>query len=199
MFCDFRLKVFRTVAEMGSFTAAAKELGITQPAVSNHISELEGAVGDILLTRGRRHVTLTDKGRILFDYAGRILHLYSCADRELTPAGAGRKRSLSIAAVPEAARYILKPLADYYSRLNPRTEVSVLERSTEEAADMLRGSEVDLAFTVTALENADCRIFASVSVHGASSAMSTYYVSRAESRNNDEVIDDFLLCCLTYR
>ena len=50
MFCDFRLKVFRTVAEMGSFTAAAKELGITQPAVSNHISELEGAVGDILLT-----------------------------------------------------------------------------------------------------------------------------------------------------
>ena len=64
---------------------------------------------------------------------------------------------------------------------------------------MLRGSEVDLAFTVSALENADCRIFASVSVHGASSAMSTYYVSRAEGRNNDEVIDDFLLCCLTYR
>ena len=50
---------------------------------------------------------------------------------------------------------------------------------------MLRGSEVDLAFTVSALENADCRIFA--------------YVSRAEGRNNDEVIDDFLLCCLTYR
>ena len=40
---------------------------------------------------------------------------------------------------------------------------------------------------------------APVSVHGASSAMSTYYVSRAEGRNNDEVIDDFLLCCLTYR
>ena len=51
MICDYRLKVFYTVAVKGSFTAAAKELGITQPAVSNHISELESAVGDLLFFR----------------------------------------------------------------------------------------------------------------------------------------------------
>lgn len=69
MICDYRLKVFYTVAIKGSFTAAAKELGITQPAVSNHISELEGAIGDILFYRSRRESVLTHKGKILFDYA----------------------------------------------------------------------------------------------------------------------------------
>ena len=61
MICDYRLKVFYTVALKGSFTAAAKELGITQPAVSNHIFELEGAVGDALycLNTRRKYSTYT--------------------------------------------------------------------------------------------------------------------------------------------
>ena len=66
MICDYRLKVFYTVALKGSFTAAAKDLGITQPAVSNHISELESAVGDTLFNRSRKETVLTSKGRILF-------------------------------------------------------------------------------------------------------------------------------------
>ena len=95
MICDYRLKVFYTVAIKGSFTAAAKELGITQPAVSNHISELEGAIGDILFYRSRRESVLTQKGRILFDYAEKILNLYRCADRELLPAKREDRRTPS--------------------------------------------------------------------------------------------------------
>lgn len=147
MICDYRLKVFHTVAVKGSFTAAARELGITQPAVSNHISELEGSIGDTLFYRSRKETVLTPKGKILFEYAEKILNLYRCADRELMPSRRNERRQLVIAAVPEAARFILKPLVDNYTRIYPGTEISILERSREEAADLLADTAADLAVT----------------------------------------------------
>ena len=59
---DFRLKVFMTVASRGSFTLAAKELGISQPAVSQNVAELEKSVGAELLVRSRGSVALTPAG-----------------------------------------------------------------------------------------------------------------------------------------
>ena len=62
MFCDFRLKVFRTVAEMGSFTAAAKELGITYFACGHHATERFGvrALGERIATETDIDVTFID-------------------------------------------------------------------------------------------------------------------------------------------
>ena len=163
MICDYRLKVFYTVAVKGSFTAAAKELGITQPAVSNHISELESSVGDLLFFRGRRETVLTPKGRILFDYAEKILNLYRCADRELMPVRKDEHREIVIAADSVAARFILKPLADYYSRIYPGTDISILERNREEAAALLSDSAVDIAVTDLPVENADSKFWSPTS------------------------------------
>ncbi|MBO4263377.1 MAG: LysR family transcriptional regulator [Bacteroidales bacterium] len=73
---DFRLEVFRAVAASGSFTLAARELGISQPAVSQHIRELEQETGGALFLRTKGAASLTEKGRLLLDYAGKILHLY---------------------------------------------------------------------------------------------------------------------------
>lgn len=199
MICDYRLKVFYTVAIKGSFTAAAKELGITQPAVSNHISELEGAIGDILFYRSRRESVLTQKGRILFDYAEKILNLYRCADRELLPAKREDRRTLTIAAVPDAAKFILRPLADYYTRIYPEAGISILERSREEACTMLADSSADIAVTDAPSENSDSTVFATLSVSGSVTPMRTYYLSRATEGDNCEVIDDFLLCCKTFK
>ena len=199
MICDYRLKVFYTVAVKGSFTAAAKELGITQPAVSNHISELECAVGDTLFQRSRKETVLTEKGHILFDYAEKILYLYKCADRELVP----RKREdmcrLCIAAVPEAARFILKPIIENYSRLYPDVEISVLERSREEAMLMLDDAEADIAVTDIPWNDSDTSIFATISINGAAAPMTTYYMSRTTDSGKSKIINDFLLCCKTFK
>ena len=80
MFEDFRLRVFVTVAECGSFTESAKILGISQPAVSQNISALETAMGDSLFVRSYASVSLTDAGRIVYDFAKRILSLYAHLD-----------------------------------------------------------------------------------------------------------------------
>lgn len=84
---DFKLKVFMAVAENGSFTIAAKALGITQPAVSQNIAELERNMGAELFTRGRGSVTLTAAGIAFKEYAEKILYWYSAAGQLFGPTG----------------------------------------------------------------------------------------------------------------
>lgn len=71
MITDFRLKVFKTVADRLSFTKAAAELLISQPAVTRHISELEKQLGVPLFDRCRGNVSLTAHGKLMLDYANR--------------------------------------------------------------------------------------------------------------------------------
>ncbi len=73
---DFRLRVFLTLAEEGSFTRTAAVLGITQPGVSQHISELERIYGIRLFNRERGAVSLTKEGREFREYALRIEGAY---------------------------------------------------------------------------------------------------------------------------
>ena len=81
MFEDFRLRVFLTVAARGSFTLAAKELGISQPAVSQNISELERQLGGAqLFDRRRGAVALTPAGEAFTGYARQIQHWYNAAE-----------------------------------------------------------------------------------------------------------------------
>ncbi len=74
---DFRLKVFMTVAAERSFTKAAAVLGITQPAVSQNISELEKIMNVRLFDRLRGEVVTTPQGRIFHTYAEKVLDSYN--------------------------------------------------------------------------------------------------------------------------
>ena len=78
---DFRLRIFSRVVELGSFTAAAKSLGISQPAISQNISELEKYAGGKLLERSRGKVRLTSRGELFRQQADKILHAYSDLDK----------------------------------------------------------------------------------------------------------------------
>lgn len=84
---DFRLRVFTTVVKCGSFTSAARELRISQPAVSQNISELERILGGRLLVRSRQEVVPTEKGKEFYEYALRILELYARAGGLFEPGG----------------------------------------------------------------------------------------------------------------
>lgn len=77
---DFRLKAFAAVARTGSFTRAAAQLGVSQPAISQNISELEKYAGGRLLVRSRAGVRLTPMGEELMRHAVAILDCYKAAD-----------------------------------------------------------------------------------------------------------------------
>jgi len=81
MFEDFKLKSFVKVAECGSFTAAAKALGVTQPAISQNIAELERYTGVRLIERSRSGMALTPKGKLFLEQAESILEGYKKVDQ----------------------------------------------------------------------------------------------------------------------
>ena len=117
VFEDFRLKVFVTVVDEGSFTKAARALDISQPAVSQNISELEKMLGFSLLERGKAKAEPTPDGAVFLTYARRILYWYTAADELFGERGRlVRNRPVRIAATPFCADYILpKLLAPYLS------------------------------------------------------------------------------------
>ncbi|WCN10252.1 LysR family transcriptional regulator [Marinomonas mediterranea] len=75
------LSTFKVLVETGSFTQTAKLLGLTQPAVSQHIQKLEKGLGSSLLIRHGRSTELTSAGKLLFDH---VRELEKCYERFLT-------------------------------------------------------------------------------------------------------------------
>src|SRR5260370_25162122 len=110
-----RLKVPREAARSGSFSAAADELGCTQPAVSQQISALEREAGTRLLQRGARGVTLTDAGRALVDHSDAILARLAAAEAELEAIAGLRAGRLRLASIPTPGATLLTPLMSPFS------------------------------------------------------------------------------------
>ena len=94
------LRTFVTVARLGSFSAAARELGYTQSAVSQHIAVLEADLGAALLTR--RPVEPTEAGARLLEHAEPILLRLDAARADVARVAAGPPRALRIGATPLA-------------------------------------------------------------------------------------------------
>ena len=116
---DFRLKVFATVAQEGSFTKAAARLNISQTAVSQHISELEKNTGVKLFERMRGEVVLTDQGRIFQNYAKRILNAYISASSLFSPA---EPATVRIKASEEVYLYIYNAL-ELFMNIHPEIQI----------------------------------------------------------------------------
>mgnify|MGYP004565547253 CR=1 FL=1 len=126
MFEDFKLKVFMAVAENGSFTIAAKALGITQPAVSQNIAELERNMGAELFTRGRGAVTLTAAGITFKEYAEKILYWYSAAGQLFGPSGKiTANKPVTISADGFIASHILPDALSKLLAFNPSLAFSI--------------------------------------------------------------------------
>lgn len=86
MLDDFRLRVFEKVCRSLSFTLAARELGVSQPAVSQNVAELESALGVKLFERKGGKVLLTAQGEVFREYAEQILHWYDAANSAFSEA-----------------------------------------------------------------------------------------------------------------
>jgi LysR family transcriptional regulator, regulator for bpeEF and oprC len=109
MWLPSELVAFAQVVELGSFTAAARAVGVPKVAVSRAVQSLEKRVGTRLLTRTTRRVSLTDAGRALLPRAQRIAVETAGARREMMPLEDGR-RNLRVLADPAYGRLLLAPL-----------------------------------------------------------------------------------------
>ncbi|MCB9454340.1 MAG: LysR family transcriptional regulator [Anaerolineaceae bacterium] len=102
-----KLEIFALVVETGSFSAAAERLLLTQPAVSQHIQDIEAMLGVQLFTRGRRGVALTPPGETLYAYSQRILRLVLEAESAVTDVRHIKSGQTRIGATPGVSMYLL--------------------------------------------------------------------------------------------
>ena len=119
-----QLEVFLTVARERRFSRAAKKLYRTQSAVSQSIRKLEEEIGEPLFDRSSREGLLTDAGRVLQEYAERMLNLRADAREALVELRALHKGKLVISANEFTALYLLPVLAEF-RRLHPMVKITV--------------------------------------------------------------------------
>jgi DNA-binding transcriptional LysR family regulator len=140
-----RLLVFREVGRAGSLAGAARALGWTQPAVSQHVRRLEADSGTPLVVRVGRGVALTEAGRALMRHADAVAERLALADQDLAALSGLAAGQVRVAAFPTAAAVLLPPvLADLLTRA-PGLDVRFVELEPPEAEAAVRGGEVDLA------------------------------------------------------
>lgn len=124
-----KLYVFNVVAQVGSFSAAADRLTITQSAVSQQIKELETGLGQQLFQRGRRGVRLTPHGEILQRYAGEIFALAARAEAALTDVAHLSGGRVNLGATPGVAVYLapewIQRFRNRYSHLTVALQTGV--------------------------------------------------------------------------
>jgi DNA-binding transcriptional LysR family regulator len=148
---EARLRAFAAFARRRSFSAAAAELRISQPAISKHIAELEHELGLKLVERVRRDGTLTSAGGFVADYVLR-------AESLLVQAGLGaaqfRKSGSGLVAVAASSltgTYLLPEIIAEFQHFHPGVRVTLQVGTAEQAIELLRSHRAELGFVAGAV------------------------------------------------
>jgi DNA-binding transcriptional LysR family regulator len=141
------LRSFVAVVEHGSFSAAARTLHLSQPAVTMQIQSLEADIGATLLDRQYRRIELTEAGRLLLPVAEGILQdveKVRDAIAELSDTVTGR---LTLAASTTPGQYVLPRIVGSFLKHNPDVGVSIAVMDTAQVVDAVEAGEASLGMT----------------------------------------------------
>jgi len=141
---NFRLKVFMIAARRLSFTKAAKELYISQPAVTKHINALEQDYNNRLFVRKGSSLELTEAGKVLQYYGAKIEKIHNRLNFEMGILKDLHKGQLVIGASTTMTQYVIPPLmAQFHARFKD-IDIKLVNGNTEQIETALRNSELDM-------------------------------------------------------
>lgn len=141
---DFRLKVFLAAARTLSFTRAAAQLCISQPAVSKHIRELESRYKVSLFDRCGSRLALTEAGRTLLASAERLSEGYRRLEYEMSLCASRVEGELRLGASTTVAQYVLPPVLARFTARFPGVRVSMRSDNSDGVEQALLHGEIDL-------------------------------------------------------
>ena len=142
---NFRLRVFRCVAQHLSFTRAAEELLLTQPAVTQQIKALEDELGASLFNRGGGGIQLTPGGLALLPYAEKLRELSSEAVHAVAQAHGENGGELALGASQTIAQYLLPQLLAAFLHAHPRVRITAGSGNTDAVLENLLTSKIQIA------------------------------------------------------
>ena len=141
---DFRLRVFCTAAKQLSFSRAAEELFISQPAVSKHISALENYFKVKLFVRQGSKISLTADGHVLFRHAEEIVALYRKLQFEMDKRAQKNSGHLRLGASTTIAQYVLPGILAGFHKQYPDIQVNLINGNTQQIELALLQKEIEL-------------------------------------------------------
>ena len=137
-------RIFYTVANTGNISKAAKELYISQPAISKSIQKLEESVGCKLFSRSSRGVVLTDEGKLLYEHVSEAFETLTMGEEKLERSielGVGH---LKIGVSSTLCKYLLLPYLKEFIRQNPHISISISCQSTNDTLKLLEDNKIDI-------------------------------------------------------
>lgn len=150
-----QLQVFQEVAKCGSFTAAARTLGVSQPAVSMQVKAFQDSLGIILYRTDGKHLVLTEAGRLLADYADRIFQLATGAERHLAALRDLQSDNLRISTTKTIATYFLPRVMGAFKSLHRGIGIRLEMGTTEWAITAVLTRVSDLGLVVNSPESSE--------------------------------------------
>ena len=138
-------RVFKEVAETGNISVAAKNLYISQSAVSPSIKQLETAPQAPLFARSPRGVSLTGEGQMLYQYVRSALGLLATGEDKLSQAQQLLLGTLVIGASDTVTAQFLVPYLDEFHRLHPGIRLKIVSGRSAKVLSMLKSGGVDIA------------------------------------------------------
>ena len=152
-----QLEAFVQVAEVGSFSKAAKELFLTQPTVSAHISSLEKELNVRLFIRNTKEVGLSDDGKDLYKYARQIIEIEKKIEKRFGAQKEEDKHCITIAASTIPAQYLLPKVLLKFSEKYPEEQLKIIESDSSQVITQIVDHVVDVGLTGTVLEKKHCK------------------------------------------
>jgi len=136
-------KVFYTVASSGSFSAAARELFISQSAVSQSIKSLEENIGCPLFIRGPRNVKLTSAGEMLFSHVDQAYNLLKAAENKMLEMQSLRLGEIKIGVGDTILKYLLTPFLQQFIKDYPKIKIQIINRTSPGIIESIKRGAVD--------------------------------------------------------
>ena len=147
-------RVFKEVAETGNISAAAKNLYISQSAVSQSIKQLETALQARLFARSPRGVALTSEGQMLYQYVRSALGLIATGEDKLSQAQQLLLGTLVIGASDTVTSWFLTPYLDEFHRQHPGIRLKIVSGRSAKVLSLLKSGAVDIAFASSPADSA---------------------------------------------
>ena len=147
------------IAETGSFSDAAKQLGVSQPALSKYLAKLEQELHLELFYREKKRLKLTRAGCIYLEGAHKILAIRQQARSSIQEIAGGEWKKLSIGVTPHQGAQLIARLYPVFKQRYPRTEFILHESYTQGIYDALRRNEIDYAITTVLADASGLRLF----------------------------------------
>jgi len=150
-----QLRVFLAVAQQQNFSRAGEAVGLTQPAVSRSITDLEQQLGVQLLHRSTRDVELSDAGRLLQGRATGVLDELDAALLEVRGLATQRHGRVRVASSPTLSAHLMPECIARCARQHPGLQLQLLDRIQQGALDSVRAGEVDFGVVIDPTEPED--------------------------------------------